>query len=498
MNKLWQNKWLLLIIAVAIFLYTYNLRATQAFVSDTARDTLHMLQLWQDKEITLLGPPLSLGLGSTKEVYFSSVSLYFGMLGLFLTNFDPVGAAIPGIILSVLSIPALYLFLKSVGKSERLAIIGTMLYAWSPAIVHHARFFWNPNPILPLGVFFWLSFEYSQKLAWGYKKMSLSLLCGIILGLMFDFHYLGIIGGVLSAIYLLLSKEYRALIAYLFGGIIGAFPMIIFELRNHFFLSKNILWNITNHGVALDLAARKNPVVDIAAPWLSILGVTPTELPYPTIFTLSTLLLLMLATGIIFWQICVARRIWKSNNHFHYLIFILTSIVLLALAQNSVNTRYVWGIYPLIIWLFADGISRFKNQSILIILAIFIVANSVVNITSPRNLSKQIIPLNDLEEVGKIIAGEHNTGSYNLSDSVTGDARGVSLRYYVQRDSQIKPLNMNSYQNLDILYVFAPNVETILAGNRYEFTATPNLKLERSWTIGSNYLYKFVRSNLPK
>jgi hypothetical protein len=101
--------------------------------------------------------------------------------------------------------------------------------------------------------------------------------------------------------------------------------------------------------------------------------------------------------------------------------------------------------------------------------------------------------LADLELAGKFITEENISGSYNISESVTGDARGTALRYYVQRDARIKPLNQSSYKDLDHLFVLAPSLEDIYQGARWEFTATPNLKLTKTYTVGHNYLYKFSR-----
>ena len=41
-------------------------------IEDTARDSVRMIQIWQGKELTLIGPPASLGQRTDKEFFLGS------------------------------------------------------------------------------------------------------------------------------------------------------------------------------------------------------------------------------------------------------------------------------------------------------------------------------------------------------------------------------------------------------------------------------------------
>ena len=83
--------YLIFIIFVALFFYTFNLRYTYFFSGDMARDTLASLRILNSKEITAIGPPLSFGQYGTREIYFSSLTYYAGALSLSFFNKDVLG-----------------------------------------------------------------------------------------------------------------------------------------------------------------------------------------------------------------------------------------------------------------------------------------------------------------------------------------------------------------------------------------------------------------------
>lgn len=151
------------IVLLSLFFYTYNLKATQAHLVDTARDILHALRLWKDKEITLIGPPVTTFQHPHHKIFFSSLSLYIALVGLIVTNFNVLGAIIPIIFLLLASIPLFYILTSFFTQNKIKRIIATVIYALSPVTVYYARFFWHPNFVIPLSILYWYLFLFAEK-----------------------------------------------------------------------------------------------------------------------------------------------------------------------------------------------------------------------------------------------------------------------------------------------------------------------------------------------
>ena len=128
-----------LITLVAFFLYSYHLTETTVFVNDIARDTTRSLEILQNKELTLIGPPASIGQYGTRNIFFGSTSLYIGALGLALWSMQPVAAAYMGVMLFLASIPCMYVLMRSLSDSKKLSLIATAVYAFSPLTVTQPR-----------------------------------------------------------------------------------------------------------------------------------------------------------------------------------------------------------------------------------------------------------------------------------------------------------------------------------------------------------------------
>ncbi|PIV09537.1 hypothetical protein COS31_05155 [Candidatus Roizmanbacteria bacterium CG02_land_8_20_14_3_00_36_15] len=73
--------------------------------------------------------------------------------------------------------------------------------------------------------------------------------------------------------------------------------------------------------------------------------------------------------------------------------------------------------------------------------------------------------------------------------------RALYLRFFLEKDHQIPKSNSElEYNNLKTLYIFSPNLNIVYKESRWEFTATENLKLAKTFFIDKNkYLFKFIR-----
>ena len=112
-------------------------------------------------------------------------------------------------------------------------------------------------------------------------------------------------------------------------------------------------------------------------------------------------------------------------------------------------------------------------------------------------ISKYRMPsIEDLEYAAKIIKNDYNGRSFNITENITGDSRATYLRYFVYRDvSNDKLRGVEDYGGLETLYVITPSQKLTEAENRWEFNATYNLKLAKSWDIKE---YKLLRYDVQK
>lgn len=475
---------LTIITLVAIFLYGYNLFATVPFDGDTARDTYSMLTIWQEKKFTLLGAPLSLGYGTAKELYFSSLPNYVGLAGLLVSNFNPIGASLPNLILMVASIPLFWLFIKNITQRDYIAHLATMIYAWNPLTVNQARFFWNPNLLIPLATLFWYLVNIGA-LFWA----------GVVVGIMFNFHYLGIIGGVVFGLSLLLRRNWVKLAKYCLGATIGASPILVFEIRNRFYLTQTLLWNLSHNDTPALGRSYINPVIGLTKSFLTQLGFISGDLSYPIAYPFSIMTLTGIALILIVVMTLSVRRIWFSSQASRsYLAIFIVSIIILSLAQMTNSTRYMWSVLPISSWLLAESLSSLKSKLLILTMLGFMLGNSLINVLHDNSDSVQTYSLAKLQAISDTIIADNPPKRYNISESILGDARFVSLRYFLSRDSSVKPLDITEYANLDRLYVIASDASHAMEGGRWEFIATPNLVPTAVLPVKDTVVVRYERS----
>lgn len=484
---------LIIITLTGLFFYSYRLKETQLFRDDTARDTLRALRIWQNKELTLIGPPISFTQQTTREVYLGSLFLYIGLVGLLLANWDPIGAVLPNIFFFTLSIPFFYLLVSRLTDSFWKKVAAIILYTLSPITVTHARFFWNPNLIIPVTVFFWyLVFRKNKSQKANFLN---PFLAGIIAGIMFNLHYLAVIPLVIYIFTLLIAKQISRGVSILVGLIIGSLPIIIFEIKNNFYLTESLYLNLVQgRGPgSINLLATINYLFNI---FWSILGLRQSEIDFPTPFISGILNdpLLYVATLTV-----LVIAIFRKNNNSHidraFWPMMLSAILLTVYFSSGhpVRLRYLFSIYPILLWVIVEFIFRIGSFFAGALLFIPIIITSVMIITQQLNLQKNFIQLSLIEDICKEIVKDNPAGSYNITENLKGDARAMSFRYCVTKDAKVKPYDELSYYNLTSLYVISPSFDKIYKDNRWEFYASAPWDFVKSTDFGEVKLFKFVK-----
>ena len=142
-NKITGHIWILIaIIAVGIFLRTYNLREWLYFYPDQARDATIVEEVLDgERSWPLMGP-----IAASTKFKIGPIYYYFQIISAKIFGTGPEKMAYPDLFFTILSIPLLYYFLSRYFKVG-LSLALTGLYSVSFFAVEYSRHAWNPNPI---------------------------------------------------------------------------------------------------------------------------------------------------------------------------------------------------------------------------------------------------------------------------------------------------------------------------------------------------------------
>lgn len=241
------STWILLgIILIGIFLRTYNFHNWLYFAKDQARDAFIVESVLKgDSPIPFLGPKMG-----NSGYKLGPLFYYIKMASGKILGVGPDKMAYPELILSILTIPLFYLFLKRY-FSQNLSLALTGLYSISFFAVRYSRFAWNLNMIPFFVLLFILSlseFLYEKEKT----KWFLVIALGIALGVNTQLHAILIL---LSGPIIFLSFAYvlwknkstwkKCLVIILLAIILNA-GMIIGEVKTNYFNTNNFIRAFTD------------------------------------------------------------------------------------------------------------------------------------------------------------------------------------------------------------------------------------------------------------
>ena len=250
-----RKKWWLFLLVIVIFLGLrfFRLEETVNFSADQGTSLLRAREIWDYKELTLLGPTASPTVEGRQ--FFMGSFIYYFLVGLMLVSkWDPLIAS--GWMIGLNLIGLFFIW-----KMYKKAIIPAI---FMPVSIYFSKFIWNPNVLLILAPIYWWGLwrlngfnpspavagppldppeagrqegtEKRKTKVWEYGAI------GILAGIMFQFHFQ--IGPVivLTLLWLVLSKKgWKNIIIFLIGAGVGYAPLILFDLRNNFYNIKTIL-----------------------------------------------------------------------------------------------------------------------------------------------------------------------------------------------------------------------------------------------------------------
>lgn len=245
---MFKNKYLLFVVVIVIFIAIRSIHFTEAlnFSFDQGHLFTRILEIWKNKEITLVGPGSSVSVDN-KLLLQGSVNYYFTLLFTLPANFDPIVSSYIFMIFSSLGIIPLYIGMKKLAN-QKAAILMVMLYTLLPMFIDFTRFFFGPNFLIPLStVLIYLMGLYKTRP----KNIYLFSIFAYT-GILMQFHYqIAIVLFILFIYYAFIKRFNIKSILIMIGGFCTGFsPMILFELKNQFYnlnVIKNYLFSTKPH-----------------------------------------------------------------------------------------------------------------------------------------------------------------------------------------------------------------------------------------------------------
>lgn len=301
------------IILLGIFLRFYNYPFRYSLGEETIRDAVIGIEGARQLQFPLTGSFSSLG-------PFTFGPWYAYQLIIFYLIFPFVYS--PWLYLGIISV--IYIFvMHKIGKilgGDWLGIILAFLAAVSPAQIisaTHLTSHNNTNLFAALAIWIFLILVNKRKPNWW------SFILGFIIGIGMNLHFQ--MGGllILPVILLFYKRRYINFVSTAFGVLVSFIPMLIFEMNNHWFNTRNIFFYITEGKNAIYVPNRWLFYVRDFWPsfWADALGV-------PVWFAALILI------GIFIFSI---KAIYKKNLSIGMILLVA------AFLFNFVLLRYYWG-----------------------------------------------------------------------------------------------------------------------------------------------------------
>lgn len=226
---------LLGILILGAFLRFYNYPYRYSLGEETVRDAVIGIQGARDLQFPLTGSFSSLG-PFTFGPWYAYQLIVFYLIVPFVYS--------PWIYLSIISVIYIFIMYK-IGKiigGNAFALVLSFLAAISPAQIisaTHLTSHNNTNLFAALAIWVFLILINKNKSKWW------NFLLGFIIGVGMNLHFQ--MGGLLSLplIVFLYKRKFTNFICSGLGVIVSFVPMLIFELNNHWFTTKNIFFYLT-------------------------------------------------------------------------------------------------------------------------------------------------------------------------------------------------------------------------------------------------------------
>lgn len=234
----------LILFIFALFIRSLHYSEAVNFSTDQATFATESLEIWENKEVRLIGPSISMKTMG-RELFQGSITYYFQLLFLLPAQFDPIKASyLFTLFATLMTIPLYFGSRFLLGKYGALILTG--IYAFMPLYIDYTRFLWNPTFQLSLTPLLVLWMGLFAKYRKWYLFALIPLWCGILL--QFHYQYVIVTGGLFPYYIVIKKNGWKAGALFFASFCVGYSPMILFELRNQFYNLQTLWLYITHWG----------------------------------------------------------------------------------------------------------------------------------------------------------------------------------------------------------------------------------------------------------
>jgi len=472
-----KNWFLLLTIAVGIFLRFFRLEAFTTFLGDQGRDAIIIKRIVTFEHFPAIGAPTSVG-----QVYLGPFYYYFIAPWLFLFGFEPVGLAF-----GVAFFSSVYLLVNHLVVGEiidkKTALISTFLLALSAVMVEFSRFSWNPN-LLP---FFSLLTAYFFVKALQKRKILYFILSGACLSFSVQLHYLAFFLAPPLGLYYLyhLIKERKKILSLIAKGVVFVLsffvcssPLLIFDLRHNFLNTNNFLnmfkqaSPVTSNkleGFYQSFVQFNKYIFNLnLAPWSSVV-----------------LLFLILVSCIFLWR--------KKNPAGVFFLFFLMTLAGVSFYGGPKYEHYFGIVYPFYFVVVAYVLSFLTNQPILkTVLVFFLLIYAYLNIKTCHFFynrpSRQIL---HAKTVAAFLDRKIDNNKFNFA-VWPDDWQEDTYLYFLELRGK-RPVDRKKVEISNQMYVVCGKPCDLKRVSSWNIRMFGQFRIADSWRVDNVTIYKLIR-----
>lgn len=445
------------ILLLAAFLRLYRISDYMTFLGDEGRDVLVVYNILHGK-FTLLGPTSSVGGFFLGPIYY-----YFMAPFLWLFNYDPVGPAIMVAIVGVITVWLVYKIGAQFFNTQA-GVIAAFLYTISPVVIAYSRSSWNPNlmPITSLLCLYTLYNAVTRNNKW------LFIVCGVLLGIAMQLHYLSTFLGVIVLIYIacvnylnnkklitVLKKSVEENIIVFVGFIIGWIPFLAFEARHGFLNIKSILKFVFHSS---DVGGSGGSYFSTVGNVIfRIFARLATKYPPPeqvsikahtdiAIWFFLTLLLIVLSLGVFIYQ--YRNALQKRDKNMYALslfaVWFLVGVLLFGFYRKPIYDYYFGFMFPLPFLLIGNMLSVFWTKNIVfkVVSASSLIGLIWINLTGVPFLSSPNRQKDQVKQIAEFVLSKTDNKPYNFALITPGNSdHGYRYFFKIEGKDPVEILN---------------------------------------------------------
>ena len=488
-----QKKFIFLSLFILIifggFLRLYKIKTLGTFHSDQAIELTHTLEILRGK-LRLIGIKTSIS-----EVHNGAVMYYLLAPLLWLFKYDPVAGGILQSLLSLATIPLIFILGKKMANNLT-GLMAAFFVAISPLLISYSR--------QTLLAFYPLFFSALILLILNslLEKFSLkkTFLLGLLLGFSLQIHYLTITWFFLALIspYFLFKKKKKKLFPFFIllisGFIAGLLPLIIFELRHDFFNTRMLFSYFqenTSTAFSQQYFLKFWPLV------LEELLLTKQTF----LATVSFILIIFLS-----FKRFLKKRKTSLIEKLCLVQFSINFVILffVSLKHHSFKTQKAINAFiPLILLtsfslvFLAKKVFPKKQKLILLITCLFLILINFSSFRLQKNhgeFMKEGWDLIGTQKAANIIISDLDHKAFNVAMYVDAENQGLPLRYFLEVAGK-KPLGIAKYGEAEILYLLKEPEANLYKITIWELTSFGSFKIAKQWSIQNGFLLYRLEKN---